>query len=166
MSRQSFDFGTQAQVGMEGMKRIVAFLSSRGLEVVDVEKDKHWRRRDVDLIVNGRTMEVKTDLHTTGNLYLELTCDGKPGCVFKSRAEVWAYWFPVLDILLFIRLPELQHWLMEHASEYARSNIRSHRKQSSWKAHGIAVPIVHLLDADIAVKVGSLADTSNEAVSL
>lgn len=143
-------------VGEDGASTIAAWLRSRGWTVEDVTSDSDWRRRDVDLLVSGikrnqqHTVEIKTDTHDSGNIYLELSVGKNPGCVFKSRAEIWAYWFPNQGRLYLMQLPKLQLWLVEHVKEYPLKYVRSKQGKRRWSATGIAVPALTLVEAGIA----------------
>lgn len=140
----SFGFHAQLRVGDVGVRRLVRTLKHDNADVTNLTKDKAYQQRDVDLIVNGLLVEVKTDTHPSENLFLELTCGDKPGCVFKSRADIWAYAFPREDLCYWISLPELQWWTALHMGDYKPVVIKSHRNKSRWKATGIAVPVAHL----------------------
>lgn len=146
----SYSFSGQKDVGAIGVSILVNFFRKRGWRVEDVEDDKDWRRRDVDLLVNGKSTEVKTDTHKTGNLFLEITSDGKPGCVFQSRAEVWCYLFPLQNKLYLIELPKLQLWLFQNAKDYRTKRVKSTQSGRVWYAEGIAVPLVTLEEALVA----------------
>lgn len=140
MSR-SFSFSRQLAVGDVGVDLLVAHLQAHGHVIEDLTKGKAAQDRDIDLVVDGVAVEVKSDTHRMTNLFLELTCGNKPGCVFKSRADYWAYVFPREKTYYWIALPELQWWVATHMGDYQPVVIRSHRNKSLWKATGIAVPI-------------------------
>lgn len=132
------------------MNILVNFFRKRGWRVEDVQDDKDWQRRDVDLLVNGKSTEVKTDTHKTGNLFLEISVGDKPGCVFQSRAEVWCYLFPLQNKLYLIELPKLQLWLFQNASSYRTKRVKSAQSGRVWYAEGIAVPLTTLEEALVA----------------
>lgn len=167
-----YGFDEQMAVGDEGVRFIQDYLTSRKYLVEDVTGNRDYQRQDIDLRVKGqrkqawRTVEVKTDTYTSGNIYLELANGKNPGCVFKSRAEIWAYWFPNLSILLWISLPALQLWLALHLHEYERKKVMSGRGKGRWMVEGIAVPIRDLLDADVAsgMRVGDGETLGQRAV--
>ena len=138
---------------------VSALLQVRGWSVEDVSADGDYQAQDVDLVVQPPessrhlTVEVKTDTYTTGNIFLELSSSsGKPGCVFKSRAQVWLYWLRELGVLLHIDLPALQLWLLEHHEDYQRRRVHSKRGTSGWSVEGLLVPYQDLLAAGVARK--------------
>lgn len=153
---KTYGFDEQIAVGDTGVAFVSEYLKAHKYLVEDVTKDRDYQRQDIDLRVKGqrkqawRTVEVKTDTYTNGNIYLELSAGRNPGCVFKSRAEIWAYWFPNLNVLLWINLPSLQLWLALHLHEYERKLVMSRRGKGRWAVEGIAVPISDLLDAEVA----------------
>ena len=154
---RQYGWRSQQKIGEWGVKRVSEYLTHHGYFVGDVTDDASYREQDIDLVVLGKgrkrstTVEVKTDLNDTGNIFLELlSSSGKPGCVFKSRAQVWMYWLPTLGTLLFIELPRLQLWLMDHAGEFERKSVGSYRGRGRWNIEGVAVPIRTLVADGVA----------------
>lgn len=157
---RTYGWKSQAELGTWGQGVVSAYLTAHGYLVEDVTGNRDYQRQDIDFLVKAqrkqawRTVEVKTDAYTSGNLFLELVTDkGLPGCVFKSRAEIWCYWLCELGQLLFIELPKLQLWLVEHSHEYERTQVGSRRGKGRWSIEGICVPITHLRLAGVASKV-------------
>lgn len=148
---KSFSWKEQLAVGEAGARRFTAVMRACGQNVTDVQADKWFRKRDIDLLVGEQMVEVKTDLHDTGNVFIELVGgSGKPGCIFASRADTWAYIFPLEDVFYFIRVPEMLLWLIDFSREYERKAITSHRGKQRWTVLGIAVPIKRLLEDGVA----------------
>jgi hypothetical protein len=166
---KTFGWRAQQEVGEMGVRRVSEYLQANGFYVGDVTDDASYRAQDIDLVVLGKnrkrstTVEVKTDTNKTGNIFLELVASsGRPGCVFGSRAQVWLYWLPTLGTLLYIELPRLQLWLVEHAGEYERKVVGSRRGKGAWHIEGIAVPIRQLVTDGIARRL-RLAEEIEEA---
>ena len=70
-------------------------------QVIDVRDDLFFQSVDVDFLVCDKNrqytwLEVKTDYKTyeTGNVIYELTTNGNPGCLEKTRASVIAFYVP------------------------------------------------------------------------
>jgi hypothetical protein len=171
-----YGWRSQAAVGQMGVERVVKYLKSKGYHVEDVSEDKDYQSQDIDLRVRGqkkqrwRTVEVKTDTYDTGNIFLELvSSSGKPGCVFKSRAQVWLYYLPKRNILLFMELPVLQLWLIEHCAEFKRVTVGSGsaRGKGFYTIQGIKVPIVQLVRDGVAsaVKLEEEEECQSEKVA-
>ena len=167
--RRVYGWQAQVDVGAEGVAAVASFLRQRGYVVEDVSEDRDYQTQDIDLRIRGkrqqrwRTVEVKTDTYTSGNLFLELTSSsGKPGCVFKSRAQWWCYWLSQLGVLLVIDLPALQYWLLENGHAYERKTVMSRRGKSVWSIEGIAVPWMELCHAKVAYKQTLLAEVAEE----
>lgn len=155
-----YGWHAQVKVGERGTVAVAEYLRRNGCTFEDVTDDPDYRTQDIDFRVKRgrqrrwRTVEVKTDLHTTGNFFFESrTNKGLPGCVFKSRAQVWMYWFPLLGKMYIIELPALQLWLVENAARYASAPVTSVRGNRRWGVDGWKVPIVDLVDAGIAGEV-------------
>lgn len=66
-------FEKQLARGATGEAKVKEFLESKGNVVVDVSKREEYFAKDIDFIINGRTVELKTDyrINQTGNLFLE-----------------------------------------------------------------------------------------------
>lgn len=158
--KRVYGWQQQVDVGAQGVAAVSDFLRSHGYVVEDVSADRDWQTMDVDLRVRGkrqqrwRTVEVKHDTYTSGNLFLELSSSsGKPGCVYKSRAQWWAYWLSGLGVLLLIDLPALQLWLLEYGHVYERKTVISRRGRSTWSIEGLAIPWQELVYARVAHKL-------------
>lgn len=134
--------------GKAGEALLIQALQHLYREVVDVSEHPEWQKRDIDLLVDGTMVEVKTDTHVPKNLFFELTIDGKPGCVFQSRAQYWAVVFPKYHQAVLVNLPYLQWWLLHHQHQYPLKRIRSHAPKGKglryWDAFGVAIPISDL----------------------
>jgi hypothetical protein len=148
---RTFDWKQSLIAGEAGELRFVHLMRSRGHQVEDVRDITAWQKRDVDYIVGSKFVEVKTDFHDTGNIFIELVgSNNRPGCIFKSRADLWAYLFPDRDEGYLINIPELLLWLVDFAGEYERHAITTVDGYDRWTVLGIAVPIVQLTEAGIA----------------
>lgn len=136
-----YDWQGQFAKGATGVEQLIALLREQGREVTDLAHVMLAQQRGIDLVVDGQLWEVKTDSHQPINLFLELSCKDKPGCLFASRADILAYWFPGAGKLVMAGLPDLQYWLFEHGQEYARKTVTSRAGRSTWTATGIVVPL-------------------------
>lgn len=143
-----FGFAAQLERGARGVEALVTYLRAEGHEVVDLGADMEWQRRGVDLIVDGRAVEVKSDFHPAKNLYFEVSCGEKPGCIFTSRADDLYYYFPDEGVLYILPMADVQWWLATHLAEYRLITITSTRGTRTWTATGIAVPVTALKNLD------------------
>lgn len=148
----SYSFGAQAKYGEMGCKAVAAYFRSKGYAVEDLQGAREWQKRDIDLLVKGLTVEVKTDRYSSKAIFLEVTSHEKPGAVFKSRAEIWAYWFPGDGVLHWLALPALQWFMLKtDLSQYKHFEVDSHRGGRKWQAEGYVVPIADLKAAGVPV---------------
>lgn len=68
-------------IGRNGEIDFIRYCQQRSLIVTDVTQDKKYQKIDVDFIVNGYYVELKTDnlIHKTGNFPVELIHHRKTG---------------------------------------------------------------------------------------
>lgn len=147
----AYSWHSKLREGKNGCQVVIDTFRAHGLEVEDVQDDPDYRRTDIDLLVNGLEVEVKTEAWAVTNMFLELTCDTKPGALYKSQAELWAVYFQARDIILTVRLEELRAWVDTHRDNYDLKTVESRAGKRTWAATGIAVPVEHLTQ-DIAMK--------------
>lgn len=140
-------FARQLAIGERGEDRLLGRWVGRVVE--DVRQAKPWQRRDIDFLVDGVTVEVKTDTTDKPNFFIETRAFGKPGAVWKSRAEVWVYHFYHRDETYWLNLPRLQMFLWDHPDGF--------RRVVAGDAHGVIIPISVLLVAGIATEEESHA---------
>lgn len=135
------EWHAQVAKGDAGLAEVVAWLEGQELEVTRVDADRAWRDRDIDLLVSGngveRTVEVKSDYHGSGGLFVELTVDNRPGYLYKSRAQDLLYYYPREGVLYWVDLPRLQWWLRDKT--YPLKTVTSRRGARTWVAQGIVV---------------------------
>lgn len=150
----TYGWKSQLAVGAVGEARVLDWLEAHGFTVEDCTKSRDHQRRDVDFLISAKgvtkTAEVKTDTHAPRCIFVELRVDHKPGYLFKTRAEVLLYAFPERDLLYWIDVPRLLHWVYEHGPDYDLKVITSHRGSRTWTAEGIVVPLAALLDEGMA----------------
>jgi hypothetical protein len=149
---KTFDWHRSLATGNAGAKEVKRWLVQRGHVVQSVEKAKPWQVRDVDFIVDGQFVEVKTDTHQPGALFAEVTVDGKPGYVFKSRADVLLYYFPASDVLYWVNMAWLT-WLVHQEKPGLKVfQVQSGRNGRTWLCEGVVIPLA-ALEAVGAVEV-------------
>jgi len=74
-------FDERDAIGRSGEIDFIRYCQQRSLRVVDVTQDKKYQKIDVDFIVNGYYVELKTDnlIYKTGNFPIELIHHRKTG---------------------------------------------------------------------------------------
>jgi hypothetical protein len=143
-----YDWHKKLHEGARGLRQVVRWLHSLGYGIMDVSEHPSYQKLDIDLLVDGLTVEVKTDLKAKRNLYLEFAA------LAKSRADVWLYYLPQLyngTIIAFSK-SELDLWLREYGDEFEPKAVRTGRGSRTWEASGIAVPMKRLF-TDLAVNI-------------
>ena len=150
----TYGWSAKLHEGAAGVKTVKKLLLERGFEVKDVQDQSEWQTRDVDLLVDGVTVEVKTDQYPAKNVALEVTCASGPGCLFKSRAEYWLYYFEQDKLLLWLDLRRLQWFVasvFDKGLSYKRWRVTTIRGDRTWTAAGINVPLDDLRSAGVVM---------------
>lgn len=97
----------------------------------------------IDLVSEGLAVEVKYDrqCRTTGNIFLEYECSGKPSWVYKYSLEnsLFIYWDE--ECAYVFNLPLLQELVKDWIEN---STYRLTNGWDGWKVKGILVPISEL----------------------
>jgi len=158
-------FEDSSALGEMGVKAIEKYLDCRGVGYFNVEGDKAYQKKDVDLVLSGRhlafpfrNIEVKTDSRV-GNFFLETFSNLQeevPGWVFKTEADVIFYVIPLLKCAYVLPVPELRlvcsdsYWLKYQRLVYNRDKWRkdiTSRMDSRYyrKTVGLAIPYSELL---------------------
>lgn len=111
--------------------------------IMDVRSDKRSQDDDIDFIVQYTNkqvykIEVKTDrmAHETGNIIYELTSNGNPGCMARSKADYFYYYIPGLKKIYVLNCKGLRDFLDEHF--YPEKNMGD-------GATGIVLPLKDIL---------------------
>lgn len=146
-----YDFQEQLEIGRSGVSVVKKFLTAQGHNVADYDDNQEQQMRGVDIFATGvGNIEVKTDMATTDNVFLEVESMGKPGCIFSSRSD-WLYIVFVKQGRIFrVRLPRLQWWLAQHYgllnSSRMKKTIHSRNGSKKWSVTGFAVPKTVLVE--------------------
>lgn len=135
---------------------VAAALQRQGHTVIDISKLKESQRRGVDLLVDDEYVDIKSDRYKPTNIFLEVECDGQPGCFWKSRADAWYYWFPKAKKLYRLDLPRLHYHIGMIRQGYEMKTVQSRNGATTWTATGLLVPVERLLSLGLAVDVSEI----------
>ena len=101
--------------GRQGEVLVTKALREMGHTVEDVTKDSDYWKKDIDLIVDGGTLEVKSDwnMGKTGNIVLEMRKreDGKDGWFRQTAADNLAFVDMQNRICYIIKTKELRDYV-------------------------------------------------------
>jgi len=157
----SYEFEEQNSYSKLGIKHSCEYLNAfhKTVKVINVENNKNYQDRDVDLIwvtfslekgTEVWEIEVKIDSYTTGNFWLETISNDKTnseGCFFKSKAKWYFYYFDKLDVLYIIPLHPAQEWLKQNFKKFKSSTTSTKNKVTKkilYNTVGRIVPIEKL----------------------
>ena len=112
----------------EGTTHIVSYLQSikETLNVINVENDKEYQKRDIDLIwtytEGSKTVEIKVDNYaSTGNYFFETISNvGKntKGCFMYSEADLLFYYFLKIRELHVMPLKQVREWFIKNQGRF------------------------------------------------
>ena len=120
-------FKEDNEIGTKGENEIIEFLKSRGLNFIATSKmlytDDRWKLFDL-LFENKNRKEIKvevksdhyvSDNNDSGNMVIELSCNGKPSGLSTSISNLWVYYFPKLskDNVWLIKTGELKQLIID-----------------------------------------------------
>lgn len=104
--------------------------------VINVEDDKTWRQRDVDLLalqsLDGKfptctKLEIKVDkYHGTPNYCCEIisnTSKNSIGCWYQTQSDYIVYYFPNIRELHLINTKQAQEYVKANESKFKNLNV-------------------------------------------
>lgn len=149
--KQSLFVG-QNEIGKTGETAITEYYRSRGVSVVDVSDDKEYQKKDIDLILNGQTVEVKTgrNIPRYKEIVVELVSNDSPdfyreGWLYSSEAEIIIYYSPQEKKMYQIRLEELRDYVDKNKDKLKQKRVICNEYGNIMKPSILAfVPIADL----------------------
>lgn len=135
-------------IGVAAEEAVISYFRNQGADIVDLRSDPNAWRQDIDLIVNGKTLDVKADTHKPINLFLsDSYTNGNIGRFWGSRAEVWVYVFVNYGDAFLINLPELQRYVAQRYHELRYVEGRGMMEGRFNMGSGILVPLREAMQA-------------------
>lgn len=146
----------------KGIDKVTEFLSTKGFkEVINVEDDPLYRKKDIDLIARknlfGRdvdlTIEVKCDSYPARNLYYETISNktyNTPGCLVYSEAHLLYYLYDKENVLYVINMKELQKWFKLHKEilekDGRKKTVKNHDERTGgyYYSEGFTIPLDYI----------------------
>jgi len=152
MREKTFGMRAQLAVGEMGVELAKRVLRIKYPVIRDLQNDKKQQNRGVDLHVEGLGyLEVKTDSHNPIRFFLELEVSGKPGTIYKSKADWFCFFFFNYQKMYLLPRVDLQHWMKRNVPDIKQEHpdwvktIRSHASLTTWSAKGLVVPSQRVL---------------------
>ena len=149
-----YGFEKQLEVGKKANREIVKYLKSLShtLAVIDVEEDKMFQEKDIDLIyiflknkkIMVETIEIKGDMQEkTGNFFMETVSNKEKktkGCFLYSEADYFFYYFINTNELNVIPLKKARKYVIAHFSEFKMREVQTKVGGSFYESQGLLVP--------------------------
>lgn len=130
------------------------YLRANGADVEDVSNNPAYWKKDIDLIADGVSIEVKWDgaMATTGNIFIETCSDidkNKPGWFNFCQADKLYYGDAKNKMFYIFDFSQLKEYIEAHKAEYKERRARDTNKYSL----GWLVPIGELKDLYTTINV-------------
>lgn len=156
------DFNTSNSIGKRGELAVTNYLTEKNFTVLDASSHKLFQQLDIDFVAgkDGKlyTIDVKTDTHTTGNFYLEITSNDTKqtdGCLYASQADYWWYWFEKLGECYIFNPKEVATYVRENESKYRKVKHGStgYGGRTLYHSIGVLIPVTDLVKAGLITQV-------------
>lgn len=136
--RRAYDWHGKLAEGKAGADALARWLQANGHTVVDVQDDPDYQTLDTDFLVDGTTVEVKTERRARSNLYLEW--EG----LHKSAARYWFFYVPAKHIAFCFPREQLVAWLEANRAHLGCRLAWTRHGTRNWAVHGYPVPMRRL----------------------
>lgn len=110
-------FDTMNQIGKIGETAVYNYYNSRGIDIIDVSHNPFYQAKDIDFIINGQSVEVKTGtkIKDYQQICLELVSNSdkdffRKGFLFTTEAEVIIFYSPQEQKMYQIIVSELRKY--------------------------------------------------------
>lgn len=152
---KQYDMGSTMKISDIGIRVSIRYLTDiLGYPlVINAEANRAVQRKDIDLIalkedeygLFGRTVEVKTDRYTSGNLYFETVSNaqkGTPGCLMYSEADALHYYFTGYKKLYVMDMKLFREWVLRNRHRYKpRPTSTGDDYSRFYTSEGIPIPL-------------------------
>ena len=139
-------FQQQMEIGKIGEQAIAKHYRQQGCIVVDVSADRGYQEIDIDMLINGQTVEIKTDynIHRYGNICVELVSNDsedryKAGWFFTSEAKVFIFYSPQQNKSYQVLRKDLQSLYEEHKECFTEKHTITREFDNIYKKSIIAI---------------------------
>lgn len=123
-------------------------------EVTNVENDRYYQEKDIDLLVKMKIkeskgwvgIEVKCDSYKSGNLYFETISNinkNTLGCLLYSEAHFLFYYFEKLEELYILPMQSFRQWFLRNKSSFNKKNTytKDTKGKILYKSEGYTIPL-------------------------
>lgn len=152
---KKYTMAAASQVAAIATNHITNFLENRPrtIEVINVEKNEEYRKKDIDIIWKYRSknfksirqvsIEIKGDNYfNTGNYFFETLSNEQkntPGCFVYSEAEFLYYYF-IEKELHILPLKDTRNWFLQNINKFKESKTTTPVGGSYYNTVGRLVP--------------------------
>lgn len=150
----SYTFESASKVAERAEKEIVSYLRSlpRTIGVLNVEKDKHYQSKDIDILYVWRnseqsflhSIEIKGDRYSnSGNYFIETVSNetlGTLGCFLYTEADYLFYYFVDSGELSIMEVKPVRKWFLENIERFPERVVKTPVGSGGYKSKGRLVP--------------------------
>jgi len=127
------------RAGLVGERAFLRLARQNRWRVRDVRDNPEFRRRDIDFVVEGWTVEVKTDFvaSSSGKIPFELFADvwrGKLGWGIYCEADYLFWYFPFENEFLQLKMSDFRRFCLKNAQSFEARLMGD-------RAFGLLVPL-------------------------
>ena len=139
------------------------------VDVINVEDDSSFRKKDVDLVWNIHDnqkkidevwVEIKGDTHhKTGNFFFETISNkskNTPGCFLYTEAKLLFYYFVQIKKLYILPMPQTREWFKKYKNTFQERETKTPAGSSYYTTVGRLVPIHKVLSSVEGIEVFDL----------
>lgn len=119
------------QKGEVGETAVIKHYQKLGCIIEDTSDNPQYFKDDIDMIINGQTVEVKTDyrMNETGNIALEMVSNYNPayykdGWFITSKAQIFVFYSPQTNNSYQVFADELRKVVFENQNQFKYRNLR------------------------------------------
>lgn len=146
----TYNMENQLEIGNKASAIITQFLLSKDftISVDNVEDDRYYQRKDIDLIWTFKQgkekrklmIEVKGDTyHKSGNIFVETISNmtkNTPGCFLYTESDYIFYYFIGSGELTMIPTKKFQSWFKANGHRFKKRNLRTSYGSGYYRSEG------------------------------
>lgn len=123
-------FALTNAIGKKGEEAVKNYYLQKGVKVVDVSNDIEYQKKDIDLLLNGQTVEVKVGakIPQYKEICLEIVSNATPerykdGWFLTTEAEVVIFYSPIEKKMYQLGVADLRNYYEANKDSLKTKNV-------------------------------------------